>query len=256
MKTLLLLLSICYTIIAPAQQLYIIPNTSMVAAGFSTLYAKDVANSIVYYPQFNKFDLTRGVDFKYKNHKLSVSNFLFHTSFNLVVSTEDLQEEKIIYRYHGGANGVLIGYTYEKQTNILKQKKFKLRYGIGGAIGFNRTKEYYNDPNVNQIRFGFSGDRYFFYYEGFLHKLGPALFVTPIVGFDVYNKNKKPKLTIDLYYNIGLKPMLRTNLYLQYGRLQTSYFREENLKLQTRASSYGLKVGVPIKLLNITNKTK
>jgi len=70
-------------------------------------------------------------------------------------------------------------------------------------------------------------------------------------GFDVMSRKNKRVLSFSFFYNKGLSELIKFNIHYQYG-----FFNDPNRQvdvpnqiLRSRGTSFGLKIGIPIKII-------
>ena len=77
------------------------------------------------------------------------------------------------------------------------------------------------------------------------------IFVRGTGGFDFVNKRGKRKLSVNLFYNQGLKDMAHFDIHYRYGYWNDPAKQVDvpKLVLRSRGTVFGLSVGIPITLL-------
>ena len=239
-----------------AQKLYIAPFTGLNLSSFSYPKGGRAANSILSYPKFINLNPGLGADIIYAKgkfrHVLSIASNPLGSSFRGKVKNRENNQNVIIFNAASSDKQLTIGYQLFHEQYLSKvnsKRKLAFYYGMGAAVGFNRSEEFYKINNVP-----FAGGTatippgWFYAFEqttAQLQSVQSGIFLMPEAGLTYYNKKKKPVVNLSLYSYLGLRSQNAYNLVLQYGQLNTSYFVEERLTLRTRGGLFGFKISFP-----------
>jgi hypothetical protein len=131
--------------------------------------------------------------------------------------------------------------------------KFNLKAGVG--IGFNRSQMYY-DSSFYKEGLAIYNDWSFIKYETTISKKYIGYYISTSAGMMIYNKKKKKILSVDAYYDFGLRKMaaFSTNFHYGRGRFVNQNFyidaanstKQDNFITFTRGSTFGVSLGIPI----------
>lgn len=139
--------------------------------------------------------------------------------------------------------------------------KFQLKAGIG--IGFNLSKAYYARDDIKYESWGSNSANDINKYESFVTRGQSKNYLISLAGaVSFYNKNKKRSvLSIEAYYDFGLRKMISYVTNYEYGRFlqpvtqpiayidPTKYTKVVQHKSFSRGSNFGVKIGIPITII-------
>lgn len=238
---------------------YITPNVDLQYSGLSFVKnseknANDFKRSV---PLLN---FMSSIDVFYKPHKLIhkitleysrvgdgfkvVNHFLGPTDIGVHTISHAGGFEHLILSYN-------LGYESKKLHNPIGNLKIRYTGSFGLGIGFNRSKAYYRDI-FYPIDYGLQDGNTYMAYLGTLSRTGMGIFSIVNAGFDIVSRKNKRVLSFSFFYNKGFTEMIKFNIHYQYG-----FFNDPNKQvdvpnqlLRSRGTSFGLKIGIPIKILH------
>ncbi|MEO7444321.1 MAG: hypothetical protein ABIU55_02415 [Ferruginibacter sp.] len=180
------------------------------------------------------------------------------SSFRL--KTDFGNDTSLGYHFVGNAQGFdQMVLSFQLQKNIefkkFKHSAFLLFYGFGAGVGFNRTQNYY-DSSLSD--YSFQRDNIYNYvkYRTSFRRRGAGIFICPSIGAEWLNGKGKTILISELYADLGLAKMLHINVDYEYGTYTNPPKTRHvpNQELNAAGSTIGLKIGVPIRLLNFSKR--
>lgn len=242
------------------QKLYSVVNLT---APFSGISYTGGHNSQEFKPSVARINLSWGVDIIYRrkkvNHKFSVEQMPFEKYFKLVnkymlpPNTEQLLGHVRI-NFGTAIDHFIFSYALQKEgkkeKGFLFDSKIRFNYSAGVGVSFNRSKVYYRNLYANSSD-GASNQYTYMAYDAVHYRDGFGLFVRGTGGFDFVNKRGKRKLSVNLFYNQGLKDMAHFDIHYRYGYWNDPAKQVDvpKLVLRSRGTVFGLSVGIPITLL-------
>jgi hypothetical protein len=261
-KKIVILSLLCIPLFGITQRLYGIINLTAPFSGIS--YTKEY-NKDEFKPRNVRINGSWSLDIVYKakkvSHKFSFNEMPFEESFKLV-------NKFMLPQYN--PNGGLLGFkqaihgdaidhfifSYALQKEGIKEKRFlfksSLRFNYSGGLGIslNRSKDYYKEV-FSRSSGGASTPSTYYGYDIDINRDGFGLFLKGVAGVDFINRNGKRKLCLSLFFYQGLKNMADFDIHYQYG-----YFNDPdkqvdvpNQKLYSRGTTFGVSLGVPIKII-------
>ena len=244
-----------------AQKLYVVPGLNFNYYGLNKVEVtrKDI-NTPKPHIGANWF-----VNVKYKTKKLifslSLKQSVLGTSFKVRnIYVHDTILGIRLLTHADGIDQLHATASVEKETNrfyhFVGNSLFKINFKAGFGIGFNRTQSYYKEQ-YSYNSYGMADPWSFIVYEQTIKRKGIGYYLSPGIGLDFYNKKKRKILFTELYYDFGLKKMTEFNMNYEYAKYlyptqnidPNQYTRVLNYKVFTRGSTFGLKIGIPIKIL-------
>ncbi len=238
------------------QILYLAPGLTGQYAYFTTAKLKE--------PDFTvspKFNGSWFMDLLLKSQnstiKLSLKESVLGGSFSL--KTDFGNDTSLGIHRTGRAVGIdqlVLSIQLQKFIKIKKIKpcNFQFFYGLGVGVGFNRSKNYYDSSlSANIVKWD-NRYNYVTYTSSFMRK-GTGIFICPSIGMEWKNKKGKTYLISELYADLGLIKMFRINIDYEYGTYTNPPMRKyvNNQELNSTGSTVGLKIAVPVKLINFSN---
>jgi hypothetical protein len=93
-------------------------------------------------------------------------------------------------------------------------------------------------------------------YLGTFSRTGMGIFSIVNAGFDIVSRKNKRVLSFSFFYDKGFSELVRFNIHYQYGFFNDPSKQVDvpNQLLRSRGTSFGLKIGIPIKILNKKNE--
>lgn len=248
-----------------SQKIEIVPNLGIQYYGISYISKNDV-HPMDFRASRPNIEGTWGFSVKYKRerlrHILSLQDIVLGSSF----SFRNIYLDKGIIptfqeRMHSdGIDVLLFSYNIQKEFNkefiFFGKSKLKFIYSGGVGIAFNRSKWFY-DIVLPPYSFGQIISTNYFEYHILYNRAGAGVFLIGKAGFNFYNKKGKNFLTLEAFWNQGLKKMEEFSIDYNYGYLNTQYQRTvKDVKLKSRGTAFGFTLGVPIRLINDKKKIK
>jgi len=144
-----------------------------------------------------------------------------------------------------------LGYESKKLHNPVGKLKMRYTGSLGVGLGFQRSKTFYRDV-FYPMDYGVQDGNSYMAYLGKFSRTGMGIFSTANAGFDIISRKNKRILAFSFFYNKGFSEMIKFNIHYQYGFLNDPARQVDvpNQVLRSRGTSFGLKIGVPIKILN------
>ena len=245
-------------IITFSQKLYIIPNFDLQYSGLSFMRNSE-KNADDFKPSVPLLNYMSSIDIIYKPqklvHKITLEYSRLGDGFKITNKFMSPADPGILSMSDAGAiQHFILSYSLGIESKNVHNPlgNLKLRYtgSLGMGIGFNRSKKYYKDlwyPIDN----GLQDDKMYMAYLGTISRTGMGFFSIANAGFDVISRKNKRVLSFSLFYDKGFSELIKFNIHYQYG-----YFNDPsrqidvpNQILRSRGTSFGLKIGVPIKIL-------
>ena len=241
-----------------SQRLYIVPNFDLQYSGLSFVRRSE-KNASDFKPSIPLLNFMASLDIFYKPkkiiHKLTIESNRFGDGFGVTNKFIHPGEIGLLGISHsGGFDNFIISYNAGIESKKLHNPlgKLKLRYtgSLGAGIGLNRTMAYFDDV-IYPIDYGWQDGNTYIAYLGSFSKTGPGLFSIVNAGFDVISKHNKRVLNFSFFYNKGFTEMVRFYIHYQYGFFNDPARQTDVPKqvLRSRGTSFGLKIGIPIKIL-------
>lgn len=240
-----------------SQKLYSVLKLTAPFSGIS--YTKG-HNREEFKPSVARINFSWGVDIIYHgkkvNHKFSIEQVPFEKYFKLVnkfmlpPNSEQLLGHVSI-NFGTTIDHFIFSYTLQKEGKMDKgflfNSKIKFNYSAGGGFSFNRSKEYYNSVYPNSSDGG-SNQYTYMAYDAVHYRDGFGLFLRGTGGFDFVNKKGKRKLSLNAFYNQGLKDMAHFDIHYRYGYWNDPSKRVDvpHQILRSRGTTFGFSIGVPI----------
>lgn len=203
-----------------------------------------------------------GVDiiFKHKktSHKFSIEQVPFEKYFKLTNKFIVPPNQGLgfsIHKYGTAIDHFIFSYALQKEgkreKGFLFHSSIRFNYSAGIGVSLNRSKAFYKEIYPNSSG-GWASNVTYSAYEAIHHRKGFGLFLRSTGGFDFINKRKNNRwLRINLFYDQGLKDMVHFDIHYIYG-----YFNDPSRQvdvpkqvLKSRGTTFGLSIGVPIKIL-------
>ena len=207
-----------------------------------------------------------GIDINYRCkkilHQLTLQNTVIGEAFEIKNKYVLRTPEQLLGSYkqisQGGDDYLQLKYSAKKEFSkthkFFGKSNFKLAFSLGMGIVFDRTQDYYDNTfHALYASFGGGGgpNGEYFYYQWWLKEHNSGVLATVGVGINVYKKTGKQLLYIEAFYSKGLRQMLKYSIDYKYGYTQYPQYQTEvhNQIIRTRGTSFGFKIGVPIKIL-------
>lgn len=190
------------------------------------------------------------------SHKLSIEQqpigYSFKISDKFSAPPNNSQLLSFNYsRYAESIDNFFLSYALQKGGRNFKgfilKSKIKLNSSAGIGISFNRSKSFYETQFLNSSGGISTPDTYLGYYADHFRD-GIGLFLSGAAGFDICNKKGKKRLCFKVFYNQGLRSMMKFNVHYKYGYF-TDPTRQVDVPLQIlriRGTNFGLSLGIPI----------
>jgi hypothetical protein len=183
-------------------------------------------------------------------HKIAIQKIAL--GINFLVQTYEGADHKYTgaYPHLTAFKHYLVSYSVQKEAE--NRKRFignswsKFKYSLGAGIGTNKSKSYYKEAFFRNhfSMIGYHGD--FFGYNYSVKSDGPGIFLMPEAGMVLFNKKGNRMMDFDLFYYQGLKNMATYNVHYYYGNSIDNINVQNDLKVKTNGTVFGLKVGLPI----------
>ena len=251
-KHIIFFLFIFCCLFSKGQTLQIVPRAGFQYHGLSYI-SKDEPHPSDFKKGIPEFVVTIGADVKYKTkhltHVLSVQSIALGPSFSF---TNMYLDKRIVPSFGGhrrseSIDHAILSYGLEREGH--GNKRLKFNYSVQAGIGFNKSREAYDsilppDSYGEQI-----GDHYYHFTIRY-NRSGMGIFLLGKAGISFYNKKKKSFLNLQAFWHQGLKKMAEYDIHYQYGYFSyPQYRRDEQVKLKTRGTVFGVTMGVPIRIL-------
>ena len=244
--------------IVSSQKLYIVPNFDFQYSGITHVRSSERPES-GFRKNMPLINFMSSIDVMYKSknfvHKLTLENSRFGPSFiitNKFMAPSDLG---IIRMSHQSAiQHFILSYNLGMESQKIHNPfgKVRVRYtgSLGVGIGTNRSKRYYDEIEW-KIEGGEGFADTYTAYKGNHSRSGLGLFSILNAGFDIMNKNNKKILCFSFFYDKGFTELAKFDIQYIYGLYSNTTKRVDvpDQILRSRGTSYGLKIGVPIKIL-------
>lgn len=211
-------------------------------------------------PSVARINFSWGVDMIYHgkkvNHKFSIEQVPFEKYFKLVnkfmlpPNPEQLLGHVRI-NFGTTIDHFIFSYTLQKEgkkpKGFLLHSRIRFNYSSGVGISFNRSKNYYQTIYANSSD-GSSNTHTYMAYDAVHFRDDFGLFLRGTGGFDFVNKKGKRKLSLNAFYNQGLKDMAHFDIHYRYGYWNDPSKRVDvpHQILRSRGTTFGLSIGVPI----------
>jgi hypothetical protein len=244
---------------ATSQKLYITPNIDFQYSGLSFVKISERnTNDFKRTVPLLNYILSIDVFYKPKKfiHKITLEYNRFGDGFKVInkfLSPTDIGTHSI--SHSGGFEHFILSYNLgiesKKLHNPLGKLKIRCTCSLGFGIGFNKSKSYYNDI-FYPIDFGLQDRNSYIAYLGTFSRTSMGIFSIINTGFDITNRKNKRMLSFSFFYNKGFSEMIKYNIHYQYGLFNepNKMINVPNQTLRSRGTSFGLKIGIPIKILN------
>jgi hypothetical protein len=254
-KYIFLFLFLLVAIFCNGQKLYSIVRIKGEFSGIS--YTKNHVKE-EFRPSVPWLNVSWGIEVIYRAkkiiHKISLEQSPLDMNFRIINKFTAPPNNGVGFAYAGFATGInhfIVGYSLQKEGK--KEKGFlfhsRMRFNYSGGLGFsfNRSKAYYREV-YQSSEGGFQTPIIYCAYEAVHYRDGFGVFLKGTGGFDFINKKGKRKLSINLFYNQGIKDMVHFDIHYQYG-----YFNDParqvdvpKLVLRNRGTTIGFNLGIPI----------
>lgn len=138
----------------------------------------------------------------------------------------------------------------KRPKGFLFKSKIRFNWYAGLGYSFNRSKRLYQE----QYKYSSTGvsvlDSYIFQ-EAYHYRDGFGVFLKGQGGFDFLNKKGKKIVTVNLYFNQGLKTMVHYIIHYKYGFFNDPQKQIEvfDVNMKSKGTTFGISFGVPITIL-------
>ncbi len=254
-KYIFLFLTLLGAIFCNGQKLYSIVRIKGEFSGIS--YTKNHVKE-EFRPSVPWLNVSWGIDVIYQakkiTHKISLEQSALGMNFQIINKFLAPPNNGLGYANASFGRGIdhfIMNYSLQKEgkheKGFLFHSKIRFNYSYGIGISLNRSKAYYREVFFGSEG-GFQGNSDYIGYEAIHYRKGPGIFLKGTGGFDFINKKGKRKLSINLFYNQGIKDMVHFDIHYQYG-----YFNDParqvdvpKLVLRNRGTTIGFNLGIPI----------
>lgn len=247
--------------VSKAQKLYVVPNINLQYSGLSYV-TKAEAHASDFIPSVPKINGSYSIDIIYhpKNltHKLTLDRNILGQSFGIKSKYFEYPNNatlgpRNLYHSDGIEQFILsynIGLKSKKVHNPIEKIKVIYTGSFGLGIGFNRNQAQY-DWDYNSFGYGSQGNDAYIVHKGTITKKGLGSFAIINIGLDVPNRRGESVFSFSFFYNQGFTQMVKYNIHYQYGFFTDPDRQVDvpNQVLRSRGTSFGLKVGAPIRIL-------
>ncbi|MGG9960492.1 hypothetical protein [Ferruginibacter sp. SUN106] len=248
----LITISFFYLQNVTSQKLFIVPGLVGQYSYFSKATPKESDFSTK--PKFNG---TWFIDVCYMPSKtlfkISLKESVLGENFNIKTNFSDTSLGFRKIEHSDGIDQLVL--TFQVQKDIFantNKSDYYLNwfYTFGAGIGFNRAKYYYDSFLIAKTIRWDGMYNYAQHTTSFVRK-GLGLFLSSAIGFKWINGKGKTILISELYADLGLTRMLRVNVNYEYGTYSNPslHRKVDDMELNSTGTTFGLKIGVPIKVL-------
>lgn len=243
-----------------AQKLTITPGLHWQEYGFITRNVKR-ADYVVPKP-LKAFNLFGQINYKKGNTCFSIEALPSTLSNNFKIKDLYLNDTSLGIRnsvYGNAIDHIIFSLAVARNFNNNPQnasKKIIPWYKVGLGISLNRSNQYFNEQysywkDGEETKYNFNS-----YFE-YITKIGNGYFLCTSLGANFKNRKRKNVITAEFYINLGLKKMVKYDVTYEYGSYlyptrnidSQKYTRVSNYIVNSRGTVFGLKVGVPIRLI-------
>ncbi len=237
------------------QKIYTVVNLSGEFSGIS--YAGHHVKE-EFRPSVPKMNAIWRIDFLYRvkrlAHKISLEQSVLGKNFKLINKFKVPPYSELGFNYSSYGTGIdhfIISYALQmegkKEKGFFFKSRIKFNYFLGVGTSLNRSKEYYRDYYPSSDG-GWSDPYTYDGYEAKHYREGMGYFVKGGAGFDLINKKNKRFLCFNLFYNQGLKTMIRYDVHYQYGYWSDPQRQVDvpHQILKGRGTTFGFSIGLPI----------
>jgi hypothetical protein len=254
-KLILLVVFLAIGFKAYCQKLYVSPNLGM-QFGALNYYPKANEPASDFTSPRIKIDYSIGIGLYYKDqlvtHRLAYHNTNLGLNFRV--------SQRPPYAYLGGLSGhsssinhSIISYSFQREqfrrSKLVGNVSLKAKASLGAGFSPNRSGEFYDSVYSNNQRYVVYQTGDFFGYNYTVNREGVGIFLMPEIGFDLFNKKGKRFLNVEAYYYKGLSNMVTFDINYYYGNLNNNTRIDRHQIARNRGTHFGLKIGVPIRLL-------
>jgi hypothetical protein len=244
----------CY---GDAQKAYITVNLT---SPFSGISYTNGHNREEFRPSVARINLSWGVDFHFKSkrfhHKLSVEQIPFEKYFKIINKFNQPPNTGLLgflkIQFSSRIDHFVFSYALQKdgkrEKGFLFHSKIRFNYSFGAGIGVNRSEWYYEN-GYRRSADGWASPYTYAGYEAVHHRDGIGIFLRGTGGFDFINKRKNKRvLSVNVFYNQGLKDMAHFDIHYQYGYWNDPSKQVDVPKqvLRSRGTTFGFSLGFPI----------
>lgn len=239
------------------QKLFLVPKITTPFSGIS--YTKG-HNRQEFKPSVARINFSWGVDIFYQRklsiHRISVEEVPFGYYFKIVNKFMLPPNAEQLLGHVESKNGAFIdhfvlSYALQKEgkkpKGFLFRSKIKFNYSAGAGISFNRSRTYW-DTRFSASSVGWSNPYTYIAYDAVHYRDGFGLFVRGTGGFDFVSKRGYKKLSVNIFYNQGIKDMAHFDIHYRYGYWNDPSKRVDvpHQILRSRGTTFGFSIGVPI----------
>jgi len=238
------------------QRFYVSPNVGLQFSVLDYIPSSKTADKDFHVPRPTMKE-TPGLTFYYRTssftHKLGVQKMAMGINFRIQIYDGNNHGYTGNYYHSNFFSHYLISYGLQKESKSMKPfignslSKFKISMGAG--IGTNESKLYYKEScsGINYSRIGYNNDCFGYNYS--IKRNGLGVFLMPEAGIDVFNKIGKRILNLDVFYYQGIKNMTSYYVHYYYTNTADNINVQNDVVVKTRGTVFGVKVGIPIKLV-------
>jgi len=248
-----------FSINSKSQKLKIVPRIGIQYFGLSHISKSD------HHPEDFKTSLPElggilGVDILYKSKKYTHNLCFQSTELGNSLGVRNLYANKGIIPYfqqHRSSDAInvfLLAYNLQKESRkvskLIGKSTFKLFYSAGVGVSFNKTHNFYDKIFSKPHTYGFIDGDHYYNDTVQTYRGGTGFFLIGKAGMNFYTKRRKHILSLEVFWNQGLRKMQEFSIDYDYGYFSYSQYQRtvKDVTLKSNGTVFGFTLGVPIRL--------